>query len=65
MTPKEKAYELVELFRYNCYECDYLCNAHASAHKHVDEILDLIEDERIGFNWKDYYLEVKKEIEKL
>jgi hypothetical protein len=62
MTPKEKAKQLVELFSYNCYECDYWFNAHASAHRHVDEILDFIEDERIGFNWKDYYKEVKKEI---
>ena len=64
MTPKEKAKELIELFSYNCYECDYWFNANASAHKHVDEILNFIEDERTGFNWKDYYLEVKKEIGK-
>jgi hypothetical protein len=31
----------------------------------VDEILSFIEDDRTGFNWKDYWQEVKQEIEKL
>ena len=63
MTPKEKAQELVDKFivvglqqRNEGYQCALIA---------VDEILSFIEDDRKGFSWKTYYLEVKKEIEKL
>jgi hypothetical protein len=64
MTPKEKAEELVDKF-------DKAVNTHSNyplkkcALIAVDEIISFIEDDRIGFNWKDYYIEVKQEIEKL
>jgi hypothetical protein len=36
MTPKEKAFELIELFTFNCRECD---NSKISALIAVDEII--------------------------
>ena len=62
MSPTEKAKELYNKFSFTAKsfiwgkQCAILA---------VDEILSFIEDDRIGFNWKDYYIEVKQEIEKL
>lgn len=62
MTPKEKARELVDKF-------DKVVNAYTnetlkqSALIVVDEILSFVEDDREVFNWKEYYKEVKKQIE--
>jgi len=71
-TPKEKAKELFDKFCYaiRTEETDsgYFTNviyAKNCALISVDEILNVIEDEREGFNWKDYYKEVKQELEKL
>jgi hypothetical protein len=71
MTPKEKALELFSIYRFALS----LPNAPLGEDKDsvakqcaliaVDEILSFIEDDREGFTWKDYYIEVKKEIEKL
>jgi len=64
MTEKEKAQELVNKFlQYTPVEFEYEY-AIQCALIAVDEILSFIEDDRIGFNWKDYYKEVKQEIEK-
>jgi hypothetical protein len=76
MTPKEKAEELVDRFReYSHTDFNYsrggyqvdtqIQNAKQCALIAVDEILSFIEDDRKGFNWKDYYKEVKQELEKL
>ena len=70
--PKQKAKELFDKFCYaiRTEETDsgYFTNviyAKNCALISVDEILNVIEDEREGFNWKDYYKEVKQELEKL
>lgn len=69
MTPKEKAEELVDEY-YHLFSVelentiDYR-EAKQCALIVVDEILSFIEDDRFGFSWKDYYFEVKQEIEKL
>jgi hypothetical protein len=67
MTPKEKSEELMRKFYYGGFSKSELNNhfSKLTAIKVVDEILNVIEDERAGFNWKTYYLEVKQEIEKL
>ena len=77
MTPKEKAIELVDKFKdyANDFYTDFASqedliyniksNAKECALIAVDEILSFIEDDRKGFSWKTYYLEVKKEIEKI
>jgi hypothetical protein len=68
MTPKEKAEELINKF-YRIIPLDKMTIDYNLAKKcaliAVDEILNVIEDEREGFNWKSYYLEVKQEIEEL
>jgi hypothetical protein len=68
MKPKEKAKELTYRF-YRIIPLDKMTIDYNLAKKcaliAVDEILNVIEDEREGFNWKSYYLEVKQEIEKL
>jgi hypothetical protein len=59
MTPKEKAQELVDNFKFNCRECD---NAKISALITVDEIRDnlpLITD------IQNYWQQVKQEIQNL
>ena len=70
MAPKEKAKNLYDEFHsvlpsYN----DEGQLEHESAKQcaliAVEEILSFIEDDRKGFNWKDYYKEVKQELEKL
>lgn len=60
MIPKEKAKELIELFTFNCRECD---NAKISALIAVEEI---IKDKK-AFNQIsiEYWEDVKQEIEKL
>lgn len=64
MTPKEKAKELIELFTFNCRECD---NSKISALIAVDEILFALKydmNEPTSGSIK-YWIEVKKEIELL
>lgn len=78
-TPKDKAKELVDKM-YNTEHCGIthfpnkrycdctemnIFQAKQCAIIAVDEILSFIEDDRKGFNWKEYYKEVRKEIEKL
>lgn len=64
MTPKQKAQELVDKFlQYTPVEFEYEY-AIQCALIVANEILSFIEDDRTGFNWKDYYKEVKQEIEK-
>lgn len=66
MTPKEKAQELWGKYFQLNYDWDGATKdqwAKEGALIAVDEILSFIEDDRIGFNWKDYYIEVKQEIE--
>jgi hypothetical protein len=68
MTPKEKAKELVYRFEFSCggsHEYQVFKNAKQCALISVDEILSFIEDDRIGFNWKEYYEQVKQEIQAL
>lgn len=68
MTPKEKAQELWGKYFQLNYDWDGATKdqwAKEGALIAVDEILSFIEDDRIGFNWKDYYIEVKQEIENL
>ena len=60
MTPKEKAKELIKRFSYSCRECDNDWNAKQFAWIAVDEILNLL-----PLANRDYWEEVKKEIEKL
>ncbi len=65
MTPKEKAIELVDsYFTIIDGQVEFKLIKQCALIV-VDEILNVIEDEREGFNWKTYYLEVKQEIEKL
>jgi hypothetical protein len=68
MTPKEKALELVEAMSFTCRECDYEIRAKYCAIRAVDEILNEFPQ---GFKGnfeerrKQYWQEVKQEIEKL
>jgi hypothetical protein len=73
MTPKQKAQELLSKYTtitlkevvpgiFLAFD-EELCKKFALIA--VDEILSFIEDDRNGFNWKTYYIEVKKEIEAL
>jgi hypothetical protein len=69
MTPKEKAIDLIDRY-YSLFSLELdntidITEAQECALIVVDEILEFIEDERQGFNWKTYYQEVKQEIEKL
>ena len=61
MTPKEKAKDLVELFSFNCRECD---NAKLSALLAVDEILNIKSVDR-DYDLSTYWQQVKKEIDNL
>ena len=63
MTPKEKAKELVLRFAFK--GAQHEGEAKTFALIAVDEILSFIEDDRTGFNWKDYWQEVKYEIKML
>lgn len=72
MTPKEKAIELVNSFYpilggIEPKDWEYFCHDKAKkcALIAVAEILNFIEDDRKIFNWKNYYQEVKQEIENL
>jgi transcription elongation factor Elf1 len=71
MTPKEKAFELIELFTFNCRECD---NSKISALIAVDEMIEIYVSACVamGMSKEDaekqeskYLQEVKKEIENL
>jgi hypothetical protein len=57
MTPKEKAFELIELFTFNCRECD---NSKISALIAVDEII-----KTNPYKARNYWQKVKQEIENL
>ncbi len=57
MTPKEKAFELIELFTFNCRECD---NSKISALIAVDEII-----KTNPYKARNYWQQVKQEIENL
>ncbi len=68
MTPKEKAFELIELFTFNCRECD---NSKISALIAVDEILQSLGHKKLSdspyttLEARQYYVQVKQEIENL
>jgi hypothetical protein len=65
--PKEKAEELIDIFTFNCRECDYEDNAHQCALMAVEEILNALYSLRFGNTLDDeleYWEEVKQEIEK-
>jgi hypothetical protein len=68
MTPKEKAKELKELFTFNCRECD---NSKISALIAVNEILESLGYKKLSdspyttLEARQYYVQVKQEIEKL
>ena len=74
MTPKEKAYEIVEKMVITCRECDFMWNAKQCALIAVDEILNSnpykislegkFETEHITYDIN-FWEEVKKEIENL
>ena len=64
MTPKEKAEELLDRFKFNCRECDYEDNAKQCALMAVDEILQG-QYISIKLNEIEYWKKVKKEINKL
>jgi len=64
--PKEKAEELIDIFTFNCRECDYEDNAHQCALMAVEEILNALYSLRFGNaldNELEYWEEVKQEIE--
>lgn len=65
MTAKDKAVELVDKFTFNCRECD---NGKLSALIAVDEIINIV-NMCISYLNKEtyiqYWIEVKKHIEKL
>jgi hypothetical protein len=63
MSPEEKAKELVLRFAFK--GAQHEGEAKTFALIAVDEILSFIEDDRTGFNWKDYWQEVKYEIKML
>ena len=73
MTPKEKAFDLVDDMLYGCKECDYQWVAKKCALRAVDEIL-----EQMAYMWlhyanlelqteemQQYWQQVKQEIESL
>jgi hypothetical protein len=67
MTPKEKAFELIELFTFNCRECD---NSKISALITINEMIKMYNEMNVnGFlkpNSVGFILnDVKNEIEKL
>ena len=64
MTPKEKAEELVDKFNYEGKHY-LMLDTKQCAIIAVEEILSFIEDDRKVFSWKEYYQQVKQEIEKL
>ena len=68
MTPKEKAKQLIELFTFSCRDCD---NSKISALIAVDEILEALGYKSLSdspyttLEARQYYVQVKQEIEKL
>ena len=69
MTPKEKAFDLIDDMTFGCKECDYQWIAKKCALRAVDEILDLKHIVTLRRNMHEmeleYWMEVKQEIEKL
>jgi hypothetical protein len=66
MTPaKEKALELVDRFTFNCRECDFEDNAKQCALIAVDEIILEMDSIMLPNPFKQYWKEVKQEIENL
>ena len=68
MTPKEKAKQLIEAMAFSCRECDYEAKAKQCALIAVDEIIasnPIAFDEDDNCIAKQWWQEVKKEIEKL
>ena len=69
MTPKKKALDLLEAMTFSCRECDYEIRAKYCAIRAIDEILDLKHIVTLRRNMHEmeleYWMEVKKEIEKL
>lgn len=67
MTPKQKATELVERYATFCWKdgvCDYdlaKCLALIAA----KEVIEIAYDTEVGYNSKNYWNEVKTEIQKL
>ena len=64
MKPIEKAIELIDMFTFRCFECDYEDNAKKCAIIAVDEIINN-EKKYYGNREVKYWQEVKQEIEKL
>lgn len=67
MTPKEKAFQLVESMAFSCRECDYESKAKKCALIAVNEMIDIrnglyYNDGSLAFQYLD---QVKKEIEAL
>ena len=65
MTPKEKAKKLLDLFTFNCRECD---NSKISAFIAANEILNAVNNEDETYLMRhsvNYWTQVKKEIEQL
>jgi hypothetical protein len=65
MTPKQKAEQLVEAMAFSCRECDYEAKAKQCALIAVDEIMNVIIGSYDYELEKQYWEEVKQEIEKL
>ena len=62
LTPKEKVDEIIEkVANIENNNNDFTTDVKMALIV-IDEILSFIEDDRNGFNWKDYYKEVRKEI---
>ena len=67
MTPKEKAFDLVDDMTFGCKECDYQWIAKKCALRAVEELINshLVSDKIFDTHPVDYWQKVKKEIEKL
>ena len=69
MTPKEKAIELIDKFKYISYDLDDIANHKECAINCVDEIIEILDFElghdQTARGLSEYYHEVKNEIEKL
>ena len=64
MTPKQKAFDLVDDMTFGCKECDYQWIAKKCALRAVDEIQNTKAVYHNDLEY-DYWEEVKQEIEKL
>ena len=71
MIPKEKAKQLIESMAFSCRECDYESKAKQCALIAVDEILEALGYKSLSdspyttLEARQYYVQVKQEIEKL